>query len=322
VLEAADGFLPDRYAPPLADLLEQRGLLPQTTRLAAALVRDTDRVNRLVRRAVDRLGVDSGTVVSIAGEALIASRDSGVAAPSAAVAVWKELNAGPRYSGTLEAQLTIKLRLAARDDPLAAMEELMAAVGEVGPGELGEGLTAVVVRAVRRDRAQAREYLMRRFESLDARALIFHDLCYDGDWGAWEERAWRQLFEELNAPDAAERHHPVELWQAAMALLGAAAAARRGDLAAEVVRSGGLAPWAAYVATWPETRRQNLRDGRWRTASWDEMRPLLEARIRAPAVQAPLLAELPVEVLSALWQLKTMPLQELPWWSAWGVHLP
>jgi hypothetical protein len=286
-LEAAEGFIPARFAGTLADLLTAHSVPVRGGRIARLLVNDRPRLERLLH------GEHSPEV---AGEALVAAADQGVEPP---------------VVDADEVETSVKLRLAARSDPIGALAQLVAAAGEEGLAVLSEGAMAVIVRAARRDREYTRRFLMDRLTSVEAQALALRDLCYDGVFEAVDRDSWAELFEQARGG-----------WRTAMALAGVAANAGEVDLAVRVVRDCGLEPWAAYAATFPETRRRNLRIGQQDVRLLEAVRAAGHQKTPMRPFPPPLLAEHSMEQLSALWTVKTLPLDELPWWNAWSGGLP
>ncbi len=313
VLQVADGFVHPDLAPAIADRLEAMELFPAFGRLPALLaVRDSARCDRLVARLAEAAGVASEVWTEAVVEARLAAGDGDVEVPTGVRAAWRELEAMGPTEVDAASWYEARLRAAARAEPGAAAALMRESVDAVGSVAVGEGVIAVMARVAAVDRDAA----WRIFGALSSpvdRAIALQGLCFEGDFGGREERAILSVVDDDGG------------WHVGMALLGATAAADRGDLAAATAARCRLPGWSAFVATWPDARRRALRAGHDASAFWAAVSAAVATAPAAsaiPGLPRPDLADMPPAVLDALWLVKASAISEMPWWTPWGSAIP
>lgn len=302
-LVAAAELVPEALAPALADAFLAEGVPPLSSRLArlcaaadgAACVRLLD--------AAGALGDD--VWAGLAGEVVVAAADGLAAVPRAVEERLAGLDPGALAEREL---LTLRLRLAAREDPWAALPLAVEAIDAVGVYGVETGVEAVLGRT---GPAGASAFAGR---PLTVRALVRRA-------SGWEVEDDASALPELVRELAAE-HDPEAAWTAGFEL--AAAAARLGDaeLAAAAVAAVGLPHWGAWNAVWAPLRKRGGAGARVLDAVAAALARTEPGRAADGAGPPPGWADLPAPLLRAYAELRSRADLGLPWWRPWDGGLP
>ena len=312
LLYIADKFVTPRLAPRIAEAAVTHGVTMMPRVAALLAVHAPDRLPALLA------GLRDAALLEAVTEAYLALVDLDAPIPPALEAAWSTLTSPPQLRARhFEAQL----RLAARRDPLEALTAAEEAITEVGADQIPHGVVAVMVRAVRADRARAWAAFAAE-HPCESRARIL-DALVQGEPAAPElEAAFADVIAQANDRNGwGYDPSPRGAFGMVMPLLGGAATAGRLDLAATSRDTFGPSRGMIKLATYVETRRRFLRSNTWEPGEWEALAPP-DYREGAAARMFLPIPDLTSDQLAAWWKLSTLPLPSMCWPSQQAAGLP
>jgi len=324
-VERLDGCVDSVHAVALADRLHRDDLLPRYRRLPSLLaVHDVDRLLRLADDAARVAGRRSAVWADCVIEGVFAMMDAGLEPPQRLEEELRALTSDPSVPNE-EKNYDIRLRLAARRNPHAALSMLEEASGNVGYDAVLDGVGAVLGRLARLDRAALASYLDEHTYSLDERVCAFSSAVWEHPMPEDRDRLVR-LADALEHDPRPGGLFPREYMVASCTLVEVAARLGMPDVAARIIEFAGPPEWTILSFTGSKCRKRGLEGDGDAISFLDRIAGSMpragQGRASIDQLPPPVWAAYPSSLRLGLWRLLALPIPKMPWWSPWGAGLP